>query len=81
VDILEAPNNFQAYREVTLSHAPLDNSEFDALSAEDQTSWCYFAARSAAASGAKIAADKGDVARPLLHRQGRGGPAEAFAPT
>jgi hypothetical protein len=32
--------------------------EFDALSPEDQTSWCYFTARSAAASGAKIAADR-----------------------
>jgi len=58
VDMLETPTNFQAYREMALSHAPEDDPEFNALSAEDQTSWCYFAARSAAASGAKIAADK-----------------------
>jgi hypothetical protein len=58
VDILETPTDFQAYREVALSHAPVGDAEFNALSAEDQTSSCYFAARSAAASGAKIAADK-----------------------
>jgi hypothetical protein len=58
VDMLETPNNFQDYRELALSHAPVDDSEFDALSAADRTSWCYFAARSDAAFGAKIAADK-----------------------
>ena len=58
VDMLETPNNFQDYRELALSHTPVDDAEFDTLNAEDQTSWCYFAARSAAASDAKIAADK-----------------------
>jgi hypothetical protein len=36
----------------------VDDAEFDALSAEDQTSWYYFAAHSTAASSTKIAADK-----------------------